>query len=358
MKISVAIPTRERAEFLRASLATCVAIDDPDLEIVVCDNASADNTVDVVQSFADPRIRLIRQPERVSQRLNFERAARESTGDYILMMGDDDGMLTSSYPLMRHVLVKERPSVLSVPSIFYRWPTPDDPTSGRLKLKKKGLFGQLHRISASTQRAAIEQCAMEGPDRTPKLYHGFASRPLLQRMIDATGCIFASGQVDLYFAAAALRFIDDYMHLEHPATILAMGPQSGGLSVQKQYSEAAASNITATRVAAEQAKDPLAEPINGRMPVLGMYLLTGLEQARRHAWAGDLRLDHAAYLSRIIKQLSTVPPEARQLACDQLAGLFRDISRTDLVERVEQERLKPAAAAHAAPVKSQPFLEN
>ena len=44
MKISIVIPTRERALYLRQSLATALAIDDPDVEIIVTDNESTDDT--------------------------------------------------------------------------------------------------------------------------------------------------------------------------------------------------------------------------------------------------------------------------------------------------------------------------
>ncbi|AXS40441.1 glycosyltransferase [Breoghania sp. L-A4] len=62
MKVSIAIPTRDRGVYLASCLAVCTAIGDPDLEIVVSDNASTDDTADVVASFNDARIRYIRTP--------------------------------------------------------------------------------------------------------------------------------------------------------------------------------------------------------------------------------------------------------------------------------------------------------
>ncbi|TNE34414.1 MAG: glycosyltransferase, partial [Alphaproteobacteria bacterium] len=44
MKISIIIPTRNRAEFLKYCLATCLLSTDPDLEVVVSDNFSVDDT--------------------------------------------------------------------------------------------------------------------------------------------------------------------------------------------------------------------------------------------------------------------------------------------------------------------------
>ncbi|MEJ6708905.1 MAG: glycosyltransferase [Amylibacter sp.] len=49
MKISIIIPTRDRAFYLRQSLATATAIVDPNIEILVSENASVDDTEQVEQ---------------------------------------------------------------------------------------------------------------------------------------------------------------------------------------------------------------------------------------------------------------------------------------------------------------------
>ncbi len=72
MKFTVIIPTRERADTLYYSLKTCVTQDYDDLEILVSDNFSQDNTREVVESFKDPRIRYINTGKRVSMSDNWE----------------------------------------------------------------------------------------------------------------------------------------------------------------------------------------------------------------------------------------------------------------------------------------------
>ena len=50
---TVVIPTRERAEVLQHCLKTVVAQDYDNLEILVSDNFSCDDTEDVVRSFKE-----------------------------------------------------------------------------------------------------------------------------------------------------------------------------------------------------------------------------------------------------------------------------------------------------------------
>ena len=56
-RFSVVIPTRERAETLRVTLATCLDQDFDDYEIVVCDNAGGGATREVVDAARSGRIR-------------------------------------------------------------------------------------------------------------------------------------------------------------------------------------------------------------------------------------------------------------------------------------------------------------
>src|SRR3989304_1426515 len=56
--VSVIIPTYNHAHFLREALESVCAQTHANWEAVVINNYSEDNTVEVVESFKDPRIRL------------------------------------------------------------------------------------------------------------------------------------------------------------------------------------------------------------------------------------------------------------------------------------------------------------
>lgn len=52
-KVTIAIPTYNRARLLKVCLESVLAQDHPDFGVVVLDNASSDDTQTVVRSFAD-----------------------------------------------------------------------------------------------------------------------------------------------------------------------------------------------------------------------------------------------------------------------------------------------------------------
>src|SRR5438309_8662723 len=93
LRFSVLIPTRERSDTLAATLKTCVNQSYANLEIIVSDNFSQDNTRGVVESFSDQRIRYTNTGKRIGMSQNWEHAFSLASGDFVMYLGDDDGLL-------------------------------------------------------------------------------------------------------------------------------------------------------------------------------------------------------------------------------------------------------------------------
>ena len=92
-RVTVAIPTYNRAAFLRESIASALEQTFAEIEVVVSDNASADETPEVVASFADPRLRYERLDTNIGLHGNLSRALRLGSAPYVAILQDDDRML-------------------------------------------------------------------------------------------------------------------------------------------------------------------------------------------------------------------------------------------------------------------------
>lgn len=88
MKVSVVIPAWNGARFLPACLEALYALGDPDLDVVVVDNASADGSADLVAA-RYPAARLLRHAEN----LGFARACnaglRAAAGEVLVLLNQD-----------------------------------------------------------------------------------------------------------------------------------------------------------------------------------------------------------------------------------------------------------------------------
>jgi glycosyltransferase involved in cell wall biosynthesis len=89
-EISVVIPTWNRSQLLRLALRSVLWQRDVELEVIVVDDGSTDDTSEVVGALGEPRIRLIRQndPGGVSSARN--QGADEATGEWLAFLDDDD----------------------------------------------------------------------------------------------------------------------------------------------------------------------------------------------------------------------------------------------------------------------------
>jgi glycosyltransferase involved in cell wall biosynthesis len=90
---SIVIPTYNRAELVQGAVRSVLAQSFDDLEVVVSDNGSQDNTREAVLSFTDPRVRYVRTPSHTSIADSWEFARSQARGKFVMMLSDDDAVL-------------------------------------------------------------------------------------------------------------------------------------------------------------------------------------------------------------------------------------------------------------------------
>lgn len=94
-KVTIAIPTYNRAQLLKVTIESVLAQDYSDFGVVVLDNASSDDTQTLVRSFADRdrRVTYIRNETNIGMLGNWNRAIEVNSSPYLSLFHDDDVML-------------------------------------------------------------------------------------------------------------------------------------------------------------------------------------------------------------------------------------------------------------------------
>lgn len=108
MRISVAMCTYNGAEFLPAQLESIAQQTRPPDEIIVCDDASTDETRTVLQSFARSAsisVSLYFSDENSGSVRNFERAIGLCSGDVIALSDQDDVWRADKLELIEHAFI-------------------------------------------------------------------------------------------------------------------------------------------------------------------------------------------------------------------------------------------------------------
>ena len=91
--VTIGIPTYNRADgFLRHALESVIAQTYRNLEIIVSDNCSRDNTEAVVKKYGDPRVKYIRHNVNIGPLGNSNFCLDQAQGEYFLQLHDDDAI--------------------------------------------------------------------------------------------------------------------------------------------------------------------------------------------------------------------------------------------------------------------------
>lgn len=89
--VTVVIPVfNQRADFLRQCIESVLGQDYPNLEVIVSDNHSNNGSGEVIRSYADPRLRIVRPPRHLPMVQHWAFATLHARGEYLSMMGSDD----------------------------------------------------------------------------------------------------------------------------------------------------------------------------------------------------------------------------------------------------------------------------
>lgn len=118
--LTIAIPTWNRCAFLDLTLRQLhremASIDGARVEVLVSDNASTDETpvvIDKAQA-AGLTIRMIRNPENIGSDANIAQCFNLASGDYVLILGDDDLLVDGCLAWLLSLLETRRHGVVSV----------------------------------------------------------------------------------------------------------------------------------------------------------------------------------------------------------------------------------------------------
>ena len=92
-RVSVVMSVHNGAATVAESIQHVLAQTFSDFEFVIVDDASTDDSADILRSFADPRLRLLRNERNLGLTRSLNRAVAAARGSYIARIDDDDLML-------------------------------------------------------------------------------------------------------------------------------------------------------------------------------------------------------------------------------------------------------------------------
>lgn len=352
VKISVIIPTRSRARYLQSSLASAVCAAERagcDVEIVVSDNASDDDTEAVVRGFDRAFIRYRRLPARVSMRENFETALDFSTGSHVVFIGDDDAVMPNGLRHLAVMIAGTDADILNwrFVNLHYFWPDPEAGRPGYLSLRPLTLTGRRRFLDPGALLRRFVTARFLNYKEGGMIYHGCVSRRLIERARKRSqGPYFWCSAPDVFASMQNLMVSDrPVLHVDIPVTLGGASPRSNGAGSQ-QYARGAkmAAGSEFSNFVAEYSEDRHLGSLPPRCPSIALLTLDALMTAGR-LHGVDLAIDRTAWLGRIAGDLGPMPQDVRE----ECFGYARALLGDDLDLPMPPAVSAPAAAPVAMP---------
>lgn len=116
--ISIICGSYNYGRFIGATIRSVLAQTHSGWELIIIDDASTDDSVEVIQAFQDPRIRLIVNGKQQGLPANWEIAFRESKGRYVMNLDSDDQL--SSDQIFKQIKFLDANPKMAVLGTFLR----------------------------------------------------------------------------------------------------------------------------------------------------------------------------------------------------------------------------------------------
>ncbi len=302
---TVIIPTKDRAEYLHHTLRTCSNQEYENLEIIVSDDGSSDNTEAVVLEAArkDTRIRYI-TPGSVGMRDNFEFALDHVKPGYVIALGGDDGILPYGISQMWRTLEETGMDILTWPLLIFTYPGVRS-DKGQLCLYRPSKLKILR--SSDYLARQVENLNYSHDSESPMFYiKGVVATKLVERVRSRTtdGRFYVCPTPDGFSGVVLAGEVEQYAFSGMPLTIGGASPTSQGIAYLSEGNEGknlsgsfyrAVSDVPMHRDLASQPYSPLISLMTAD------YLLTAKDLP---GWPGHVpAIDYKNLLMKGLREL-------------------------------------------------------
>lgn len=113
-KVSVGIPVYNGQDYIREAIDSVLNQTFTDFEIIIVDNQSTDDTVNIVKEYNDPRIKLFINETNIGIIPNWSKVMEYSTGDYMKVLPADDYLYPECLALQVKVLDDDKEKKISL----------------------------------------------------------------------------------------------------------------------------------------------------------------------------------------------------------------------------------------------------
>jgi len=126
-KVSIIIPAYNTSQYITRAIESALGQTEQNIEVLVVDDASTDNTVEIVNNFTDPRLKLLVNETNQGPSYSRNRAIKEAKGEWIALLDSDDWYIPQRIETLLQVAERENADLIA-DDIYFIQDDADSPT--------------------------------------------------------------------------------------------------------------------------------------------------------------------------------------------------------------------------------------
>lgn len=350
---TVIIPQKDRAEYIGHTLKTCMIQDYPNFEIIVSDDCSEDNSVEVISELAtrDSRIKLFAHKKHLGMRDNFEFALSQVKPGYVIALGGDDGLTPGCIWRMYEILKETGRQLLTWTPAGFSYPT--EMGGSNIFYVRRHRKHEVKYIKSQDFLNNLAQTFKYQVDECPMFYmKGVASTELVDRVKSRTpdGCFYYCPTPDGFSGVVLAGEVEDYVFTTEPLSITGDTVKSQGKNYMRKdaKSKAEAQQFFNDNIRRTMHKELASQPYSPVVTLMAAdYLLTARDL---EGWPGNFNgFSFENLLKKSFENISSSPFEAEVLVRE--LKILREIAIQHNLEELFEELIRSTKLIRQKPSK-------
>ncbi len=232
--ISIIIPTYNGGRYIKTCLESVISSKVENIEIIVSDDGSDDDTLNIINNFTDPRIITFSNNTRLGMQKNYEKAVERSQGDWIVLIGQDDLMMPSSLEIINEIIQADSNLEIIVSSRgYFNWAD-----SNNMKITPKVIIYKnnlIKRKIKSKKRLMLTLLGLVSYNQGPQMYTGsIIKKSLVEKIKEKQESIFFLYPIpDVSSAISILDQSVNYLRIYHSLFLVGTSKSSTGAKIEK-----------------------------------------------------------------------------------------------------------------------------
>mgnify|MGYP001094706621 CR=1 FL=1 len=228
-KYSILVPTYNKLEYLKFTIKSILSTNFQNFELIISNDHSTDDTDIYLSNLQDHRVKIIKPPIKLTQTKNYEYMLNFASGEWITIIGDDDGVTPNFFSTLEYLTNKyPEIKILKFKRAIYYWEGVSDLYGDRVvyyeNLKKK------ERIKNSKVQLILSILNINSAQDLPMIYtSGFVKSELIANVKKKSNNFFFHSLVPDYYSMIALCLeCKKYLFSETPIFWIGVSKKSAG----------------------------------------------------------------------------------------------------------------------------------